>query len=93
MKKGEFVIAVLTQLASDWKTAEWLKILVQQGEITDQVIQSLFQTLTSSVSSSHDQPTAKKIQKSAALLQQIYKKSEQWIERNEQSLEKELSII
>ena len=71
MDKKEYLLKVLTQLEPIWNLAKWLKILVEQWHLDDNLLDTVTQAVEWAVHTTKDELSKQKLQKSLNALQRL----------------------
>ena len=71
MDKKEYLLKILTQLEPVWNLAKWLKILVENGHLDDNLLDVITQAVEWAIHTTKDTLAKEKLQKSLAALEKI----------------------
>jgi len=71
MDKKAYITQVLEIIKSDWSLAEWLLILVNQGELSDEVLDALVQMLQSAIQETQNEWLKKKLTQAKEVFEHI----------------------
>ena len=77
MDKKEYLIKILTQLEPIWNLAKWLKILVEQWHLDDNVLEVITQAVEWAIHTAKDELSKKKLEKSLSALQRLKQMEEE----------------
>lgn len=88
MTKKEYLIKLLSKLSGQWAYADGLKIVVEQTNVDDSVVDGLYDVLAQAVSETVDEIKKTSLMKWLHALQHI-----QEFQQDDDELEKELDTI
>ena len=88
MDKKEYLLKILTKLESIWNLAKWLKILVEQWHLDDNLLDTITQAVEWAVHTVKDELAKKKLQKWLDALQRLKQMEEESRAKDEQELAK-----
>lgn len=71
MDKKEYLLKILTQLEPIWNLAKWLKILVEQWHLDDNLLDIITQAVEGAVHTVKDELAKKKLQRWLDILQRL----------------------
>lgn len=96
MTKKEYILLILLWLENDWPLARWLKILLMNTDIQDEIIEWLFVIFKEHIMLLKDDYLKSKLMKSMSALEKIRKK--ELFEKEQESkevydIESELAMI
>jgi len=77
MDKKEYLLKILTQLEPIWNLAKWLKILVEQWHLDDNLLDVITQAVEGAIHTTKDELAKKKLQKWLDTLQRLKQMEEQ----------------
>ena len=86
MDKKEYLLKILTQLEPVWNLAKWLKILVENWHLDDNLLDAITQAVEWAIHTTKDQLAKEKLQKSLAALQKIKQMEEESRAQDEKDL-------
>lgn len=86
MDKKEYLIKILTQLEPVWSLAKWLKILVEQWHLDDNLLDIITQAIEWAIHTTKNEISKEKLRKSLAAIEKIRKMEEESREQDEQDL-------
>lgn len=86
MDKKEYLLKVLTQLEPIWNLAKWLKILVEQWHLDDNLLDIITQAVEWAVHTVKDELAKKKLEKWLSALQKLKQIEEESRAKDEQDL-------
>lgn len=86
MDKKEYLLKVLTQLEPIWNLAKWLKILVEQGQLDDNLLDTVTQAVEWAVHTTKDELSKQKLQKSLNALQRLKQMEDESRAKDEEDL-------
>ena len=71
MDKKEYLLKILTQLEPIWNLAKWLKILVEQWHLDDNLLETITQAVEWAIHTAKNEVAKKKLEKSLSALQKL----------------------
>lgn len=71
MNKKEYLLKILSQLEPIWDLARWLKILVEQWHLDDNLLETVTQAVEWAIHTAKDELAKKKLEKSLSALQKL----------------------
>lgn len=86
MDKKEYLLKILTQLEPIWNLAKWLKILVEQWHLDDNLLDVITQAVEWAIHTTKDELSKKKLEKSLSALQKLKQMEEESRAKDEQDL-------
>ena len=86
MDKKEYLIKLLTQLEPIWDEAKWLKILVEEWHLNDEILDVITQAVKWAVHTTKDELTKKKLEKSLSVVEKLKQLQAESKEKDEQDL-------
>lgn len=86
MDKKEYLLKVLTQLEPIWNLAKWLKILVEQWHLDDNLLDVITQAVEWAVHTTKDELAKQKLQKWLNALQRMKQLEAESRAKDEQDL-------
>jgi len=88
MNKKEYLIKLLEQLSPMWSLAKWFKVIVEQWELQDSVIDMLMEAIQWAVHTVKDEFAQEKLQKWMTYLQEMKNIEDQEKMEDEAELQK-----
>lgn len=86
MDKKEYLLKILTQLEPIWNLATWLKILVQEWQLDDNLLDIITQAVEWAVHTTKDELAKRKLEKWLSALQRLKQMEEESRAKDEQDL-------
>lgn len=86
MDKKEYLLKILTQLEPIWNLAKWLKILIEQWYLDDNLLDVITQAVEWAVHTTKDQLAKEKLQKGLDALQKLKQLEAESKAKDEQDL-------
>ena len=86
MDKKEYLLKILTQLEPIWNLAKWLKILVEQWHLDDNLLDVITQAVEWAIHTTKDELSKKKLEISLSALQKLKQMEEESKAKDEQDL-------
>jgi len=71
MDKKEYLLKILTQLEPIWNLASWLKILVEQWHLDDNLLEVITQAVEWAVHTTKDELAKRKLEKGLEALEKL----------------------
>ena len=86
MDKKEYLLKILTQLEPIWNLAKWLKILVEQWHLDNNLLEVITQAVEWAVHTTTDELAKQKLQKWLDTLQKLKQMEAESREKDEEDL-------
>ena len=86
MDKKEYLLKILTQLEPIWDLATWLKILVEEWQLDDNILDVITQAVEWAVHTTKDELAKKKLEKWLSALQRLKQMEEESRAKDEHDL-------
>lgn len=86
MQKKEYLIKILTQLEPVWELAEWLKVLVEEWDLSDEFMDSLMETIRTWIHSANSEIAKAKMEKWLNALEKMRQMEEESHMHDEEEL-------
>lgn len=87
MQKKEYLIKILQQLESVWSLAPWLKILVEQWNLDDSMLDVLIEAMKGAIHTTKSELAKQKLEKGLNFLEKMKQMEEESIKQDEKDLE------
>lgn len=85
MTKKEYILLILLGLENDWPLARWLKILLMNNDLDNQIVEGLFVIFKEQISLIKDEYLRNKLMKSMDKLDLLRRKEQ--MEKDQESIE------
>ena len=86
MQKKEYLLKILTQLEPVRELAEWLKVLVEEWDLWDELMDSLMETIRTWIHSANSEITKAKMEKWLNALEKMRQMEEESHMHDEEDL-------
>lgn len=93
MTQKEYILTLLTKLSGIWEYADGLRLIIEQADISQTIIEWLFKILSSAVAEVNEWKKREMLNKWLTIIQKIAKAEEQEQAGLDQELEDLLSQI
>ena len=86
MDKKEYLLKILTQLEPVWNLAKWLKTLIEQEHLNDNLLETITQAVEWAIHTTKEELAREKLQKWLNTLQKLKNMEAESKEKDEQDL-------
>lgn len=93
MTKKEFLVTLLEKLSSTWTYATWLKLVVEQSDVSDSVIDGIYGVLSEALHETNESQKKESMKKSLEILQRLKENSQSEQENLDQEFDQLLNDI
>ena len=87
MNKKEYLIKILQQLEPVWNLAPWLKVLVEQWNLEDSMLDILIEAVKWAIHTTKSELAKEKLEKWLSALEKMKELEQQSIEQDKRDLE------